>query len=151
VSQIQVNAGLSGTSVKDIMVMYLNNDTAGLNYVTSCPTLPAVGVRSVMWLPSEHPNYGGGAFEVTLVAIYPTPITNLTAVLSVAGKNITLEFRSVNVSNPLLLGHSTSLIEGAFGLGIDSDSIYPMAIIGTYQNSQTFSVPVEVEVQAIAP
>lgn len=151
VSQIQVNAVLNGTSVKDIMMIDLNNDTASLNIV-SCPILPAVVVQSVMWLPpSEHPNYGGGAFEVTLEANYPTPIINLTAVLSVAGNNVTLEFRSVNASNPLLPRHAASLVEGAFGFGINSDSIYPMTIIGTFQNGQTFSVPVKVEVQAIPP
>jgi hypothetical protein len=148
VSQIQVNAVLTGKTVDTITSMYLDNETAGLN-VSGCTSYtPPVFVRSVMLVPRYTP--AGPTIEVTLyVSHEQTPITNLTAVLSLTGKNQTFEFSGVSASSPLFQGQLASQTETVVGpVSVDTNATYPMTIEGSFQDGQTFSYQVTVQIQA---
>ena len=147
-SQIQVNAVLTGKTVDAITSMYLDNETAGLN-VSGCPSYqPSVWVRSVMLVPPYTP--AGPTIEVTLYSsLGQTPITILTAVLSLTGKNQTFEFSGVSASSPLLQGQLASQTETVVGpVSVDTNATYPMTIEGSFQDGQAFSYQVTVQVQA---
>lgn len=152
VSQIQVSTVLNGTAIEKIVSMGLNNDTHDLNEYMACPYIPGnappVWVKSVMLVPPYTP--AGPTIEVSLTnAEEQTPIVNLTAVLSLTGKNQTFGFGSVSASSPLLAGKSASQTETIVGpVSVDTNSTYPMTIEGSFQDGQTFTLPVTVEVQA---
>ena len=147
VSQIQVNAVLNGTKIEEIVAMYLDNGTSGLN-VGGCTSSVPVGVSSVTLVPPYTP--AGPTIKVTLYGDSgPMPVTSLTAVLSLTGKNQTFEFSGVSASSPLLPGQLTSQTETIIGpVSIDTNSTYSMTIAGTFQNGQTFSYPVQIQVES---
>ena len=59
----------------------------------------------------------------------------------------TFRFVAVNASNPLLAGQSASQTETIIGpVTIYSDYLYSMNISGTFQNGQTFTYGVQVEI-----
>jgi hypothetical protein len=151
VSQIQVNVILNGTEINEIVSMDLNNETTGLN-VSGCTSyLPPVWVHSVMLVPPYTP--AGPTIEVNLYAAPgQTPITNLTAVLSLTGKNQTFQFSGVSASSPLLPGQLASQTETIIGpVSVDTNSIYPMMISGTFQNGQAFSYQVQIQIEDTSP
>ena len=108
VSQIQVTV-FNGTTTNEISSMWLDNQTASLN-VYNCPLANTpVWVHSVLIVPPYTP--AGPTVEVTLRAdLEQAPITNLTAVLALTGREPfqsqtqTFRFVAVNASNPLLAG-----------------------------------------------
>ena len=147
VSQIQVTV-FNGTTFNEINSMWLENDTSQLN-VSSCPlTNYPVSVQSVILTPPYTP--AGPTVEITLRGnIEQMPITNLTAILSLTGRNQTFQFSGVNASSPLLYEQFRSQTEIIVGpVSIDSSAIYPMTITGTFENGQTFSFDVQVQVQS---
>jgi len=149
-SQIQVTVFNGTTTV--ISSMWLDNETASLN-VYSCPlaTTP-VWVHSVSIVPPYTP--AGPTVEVTLRAnLGQKPITNLTAVLGLTGReqsqSQTQTFRFVNfsASNPLLAGQLAFQTETIVGpVTIYPNHLYSMNISGTFQNGQAFSYDVQVEI-----
>jgi hypothetical protein len=149
VSRIAVNAIFNADKIDGITEIVLENDLRDLNQY-SCPGLPAVGVRSVTLLSPYTPS--GPTIDVTLSAsLEQTPITNLTAVLSLTGKNQTFEFSSVSASSLLLQGQSASQTETVVGpVSVDTNATYPMTIEGSFQDGQAFSYPVQVQVQTDA-
>ena len=154
VSQIQVNTVLNGTAIEKIASMGLNNDTASLNEYMACPwglTPPPVWVKSVMLVPPYVP--AGPTIELTLAnAGGQAPIVGLTAVLSLTGKNQAFVFSDVSSSTPLLPGQSSSQSETILGpASVDTSSVYPVTIVGAFQNGTKFSESVQVEVQSGPP
>lgn len=151
-SQIQVTV-FNGTAPNEIDSMWLDNQTASLN-VFNCPASnDPLLVESVLIVPPYTP--AGPTVEVTLRAnLEQGQITNLTAVLALTGREPfqsqteTFGFLGVNSSDPLSPGASASQNETIVGpVAIYSDYIYSMNISGTFQNGQTFSYPVQVEIQ----
>lgn len=99
----------------------------------------------------------GPTVEVTLMDA-SSPIVNLTAVLSLPGKNQTFGFSGVNAASPLLAGQSSSQSETIVGpVSVNTTSTYPMTIAGAFQNGTKFSYsvwdgyPLRVEVQTGPP
>lgn len=138
----------NGTTFNEINSMWLENDTSQLN-VSSCPlTNYPVSVQSVILTPPYTP--AGPTVEITLRGnIEQMPITNLTAILSLTERNQTFQFSGVNASSPLLYEQFRSQTEIIVGpVSIDSSAIYPMTITGTFENGQTFSFDVQVQVQS---
>ena len=147
VSQIQVTL-FNGTTFNEVDSMWLENDTNQLNINEGCsPTAPPIFVQSVTLTPPYTP--AGPTVEVTLRGgPGQSPITNLTAVLSLTGKNQTFQFSGVSPSSPLMAGQPASQTEVIVGpVSIDTNAIYPMTITGTFQNGQTFSYVVHVQIQ----
>jgi hypothetical protein len=150
VSQIQVSTVLNGTTIEKVASMGLNNDTASLNEYMACPwglTPPPVWVKSMMLVPPYVP--AGPTIELTLAnAGGQAPIVGLTAVLSLTGKNQAFVFSDVSSSTPLLPGQSSSQSETILGpASVDTSSVYPVIIVGAFQNGTKFSESVQVEVQ----
>ncbi len=148
VSMIAVGTIFNANKIDGITSMELENDLGDLNQY-SCPggtSLPVV-VDSVTLVPPYTP--AGPTIQVTLSASgEQTPITNLTAVLSLTGKNQTFEFSGVSASSPLLEGQLASQTETVVGpVSVDTNATYPMTIEGSFQDGQTFSYPVTVQVQ----
>jgi len=155
VSQIQVNTVLNGTTIEKMVSMGLTPGT-DLNEF-SCPAPPSasIWVKSVVLVPPYTP--AGPTIEVTLIDA-SAPIVNLTAVLSLPGKNQTFEFSGVNAASPLLAGRSSSQSETIVGpVSVNTTSTYPMTIAGAFQNGTKFSYsvwdgyPLRVEVQSGVP
>jgi len=155
VSQIQVNTVLNGTTIEKMVSMDLTPGT-DLNEF-SCPAPPSspIWVKSVVLVPPYTP--AGPTIEVTLMDA-SAPIVNLTAVLSLPGKNQTFEFSGVNAASPLLAGQSSSQSETVVGpVSVNTTSTYPMTIAGAFQNGTKFSYsvwdgyPLRVEVQSGPP
>ena len=155
VSQIQVNTVLNGTTIEKMVSMALT-PSAELNF-SSCPAPPSplVWVKSVVLVPPYTP--AGPTIEVTLMDA-SAPIVNLTAVLSLPGKNQTFEFSGVSAASPLLAGQSSSQRETIVGpVSVNTTSTYPMTIAGAFQNGTRFSYsvwddyPLRVEIQNSLP
>jgi len=148
VSQMEADVKYNGNETDGITYVGQENDQRNLN-MWSCPeiSLP-VQPLSVNLVPPFTP--AGPTIEVTLSSsLGQMPITNLTAVLSLTGKNQTFEFSNVSASSPLLAGSSASQTETIVGpVSIDTNSTYPMTIEGSFQDGQAFSLQVSVQVQS---
>jgi len=155
-SQIQVTV-FNGTTNDEISSMWLDNETVLLNAYSCPPTITPVWVHSVVIVPPYTP--AGPTVEVTFrTNLEQLPITNLTAVLSLTGRapfqsqTQTFRFVAVNASNPLLAGQLASQTKTIVGpVTIYSDYLYSMNISGTFQNGQTFSYGVQVEITNSPP
>ena len=145
VSQMEVDTIFNANKIDGITDVGQENEWRALN-MWSCPGLPPVLVHSVTLVPPYTP--AGPTIQVKL-SVEQAPITNLTAVLSLDGKNQTFEFFGVSASSPLLQGQLASQTETVVGpVSVDTNATYPMTIEGSFQDGQTFSYPVTVQVQA---
>jgi hypothetical protein len=148
VSQIEAGVKYNGNETDGITFAGQENEWPDLN-TWSCPGgLLPVRPLSVALVPPFTP--AGPTIEVTLSsALDQMPITNLTAVLSLTGRNQSFEFSSVSASSPLLPGSSASQTETIVGpVSVDTNSTYPMTIEGSFQDGRAFSLQVTVQVQA---
>ena len=155
VSQIQVNTVLNGTTIEKMVSMGLTPGADLNEFSCPAPPSPPVWVKSVVLVPPYTP--AGPTIEVTLMDA-SSPIVNLTAVLSLPGKNQTFGFSGVNAASPLLAGQSSSQSETIVGpVSVNTTSTYPMTIAGAFQNGTKFSYsvwdgyPLRVEVQSGPP
>jgi hypothetical protein len=75
------------------------------------------------------------------------PVTSLQAVLTLSGGSQSFQFRSVSSSSPFASGRSVSVTEIVLsGVSFSSSEVYPMTISGTFDNGQSFSYVVHVQI-----
>jgi hypothetical protein len=85
--------------------------------------------------------------NLTLAASGGRPMTGLHAVLTLDGGFQTFRFNGVTPSSPLKAPRSVSLTEIVLsGVSFSSGEVYPMTISGTFDDGQSFSYVVHVQI-----